>query len=273
MKPARDHLTALLLAALAVSLAACGGPTSGPRTDVPGPDRDPIESEIAVATFDTAWALIDRNHFDPQHEGVDWAAVRDELRPRALTITHRGKLRDLLGELLGRTGLSHFALFPEPVAAALGAGDGEDDAVAASGAREGSVGLDVRLVDDQVLVRRVEPGSPAARAGIGPGWTLEAIGTTRLAEVLNRIDESTAGEPASVQILMLVRARLDGPLGSKIELTLRDADDRERTLGLTRARLPGIVNRLGNLPPIRTRLEDELIERDGLRVALIRFNI
>ncbi len=33
----------------------------------------------ALETFDAAWRIVDRMHIDPEFNGVDWPAVRDEL--------------------------------------------------------------------------------------------------------------------------------------------------------------------------------------------------
>ena len=41
-----------------------------------------------VDTFDAAWTIVRDTHFDPKMNGVDWDAVRTELRPRALAATN-----------------------------------------------------------------------------------------------------------------------------------------------------------------------------------------
>ena len=40
-----------------------------------------------VDTFDAVWKIVRDTHFDPRMNGVDWNAVRTELRPRALAAT------------------------------------------------------------------------------------------------------------------------------------------------------------------------------------------
>ena len=264
---------AVWLAACAASPARLQTASSGPAV-AGGAAIDPV---LAAATFDTAWSLIDRNHFDPAHGGVDWPAVRQELRPRALTTTHRDSLRALLNEMIGRTGLSHFGLLPREAVDVLRTSKETETLDAPAGAtdddHEASVGLDVRLVGGELLVWRIEPRSPAAGAGIAPGWVLAAVDTTSFATVLERIGDGVEAGVLALRLVMLARSLLDGPLGSEVRLALRDAADQEQDLSLTRARQPGVTNQLGNLPPIRTRLEHELIAHAGLRVGRIGFNI
>ena len=68
--------------------------------------------------------------------------------------------------MLGRLKQSHFAIIPAEAYIPLQPGPGS---------RDGAPGLDVRLIDGRVLVTTVEGDSPAARAGIKPGWEIVAI--------------------------------------------------------------------------------------------------
>ena len=67
---------------------------------------------LAVETFDAAWTIVRDSHFDPHLNGVDWNAVRTELRPRAAAAATPGELRTVIREMLARLGQSHFALIP-----------------------------------------------------------------------------------------------------------------------------------------------------------------
>jgi len=50
---------------------------------------------------------------------VDWEAVRAELRPRVAEVESNRELRDILREMLGRLGQSHFNLIPKEMADSL----------------------------------------------------------------------------------------------------------------------------------------------------------
>ena len=58
------------------------------------------------------WTIIRDSHFDRTMNGVDWHAVKAELAPRAARAQSDGELRDVIRDMLGRLGQSHFALIP-----------------------------------------------------------------------------------------------------------------------------------------------------------------
>ena len=66
-------------------------------------------------------------------------AVRDELRPRAVAAKTPADLRAVIRDMLGRLGLSHFALIPSGP-------DGNGDSGRSSGDTSGDPGIEVRLI-------------------------------------------------------------------------------------------------------------------------------
>lgn len=263
-RPTNLMIRLLASAVSALVLSACAN-------RAPTPQSIPIASDLAVATFDTAWALIDRNHFDADHGGVDWQAVRDELRPRASTVDDVGELRTLLREMIARTGFSHFGLIPGQAVDALR--DDDDTDGGSGGGHDAGVGIRVRIVDGRIMVWRVDDGSPSAAANIQPGWVLTDIGQTSMAGVFERTAGSIPDASRGYMIPAYVQRRLTGDLGSDVTLGFLDSQDDPKTLTVTRVARPGVVNQLGNLPPIRTRLEHRLVERGDLRIGVISFNI
>lgn len=250
---------------------------------------------LALETFDAAWTLIHETHFDPDFNGVDWDAVKTELRPRAAAATTEAELRDVVREMLARLGQSHFELIPREVADtdvadAVDAADRPDadgapgrdaptgDDVAADDdphVREGvpgDVGIAVRLVDGLVLVVRVEPGSPAERAGLRLGDEIRRIGDV---DLVRRV-EATADMDAGVRQMVLsdiVASLLAGDAGSRVEIVAAGPAGEPRTVDVRRRERPDEIVQFGNLPPMPTRLVDRSIAADGLAIGYIRFNI
>ncbi|MDH5551285.1 MAG: hypothetical protein OEZ42_15480, partial [Gemmatimonadota bacterium] len=57
------------------------------------PAQVPFDATLALETFDRAWQIVYDTHFDTTFNGVDWVALRDELRPRVQSASALGELR------------------------------------------------------------------------------------------------------------------------------------------------------------------------------------
>ena len=106
----------VLLAGLSVCSWVNISPLSGDQAQlpVPGPvvELTPFDPALAEATFDSVWNRVQNTHYDPELGGLDWEAVREELRPRVQAASSILELREILGEMLDRLGESHFAIIP-----------------------------------------------------------------------------------------------------------------------------------------------------------------
>ena len=165
-----------------------------------------------VDTFDAAWKIVRDTHFDPKMNGVDWNAVRTELRPRALAAATPGELRAVIRDMLGRLGQSHFALLPSSA-------DSPREAPVDAG---GDPGFEVRLSGRDLLVtssrsRRAAARRPACKAG----WRCcEPMDGTAMATASSSIDPSLP--PAAAERRGVARGRepasrsgrFDGPSGA-----------------------------------------------------------
>ena len=109
--------------------------------------------------------IIRDSHFDQSMNGVNWDGVRAELRPRAAAARSAGELRDVVRDMLGRLGQSHFALIPSSP-------DSPRDASRPLPISSADPGFDVRLVGGELIVTQVER---AAAAAVRPGWRIVAI--------------------------------------------------------------------------------------------------
>ena len=249
---------ALVLALLPLGTGAIGAQQPGvaavaPSSDIPD----------GVATFDSAWSIIHRRHFDTTFGGTDWVALRDTLRPRAVAAKDVEELRVVIREMIARLRLSHYALLSGDAADAL-------TVTRSASARPGSVGLELRNVAGAVLVSRVEPGSPAARAGIRRGWTLRRIDSTSVAPPAK---SGLDAHQAAMQATAAAVARLQGAPGTSVRLELRDA--RGRTVRRTLARVPveGVAVNFGHLPTMYVRFASHTERAGDARIGVLRFNV
>ncbi len=221
------------------------------------------QASKATETFDAAWTIIRDSHFDRSMNGLDWPAVKAELGPRAARAQSDGELRDVIRDMLGRLGLSHFALIPS----------GRDSASATPVDMSGDPGFDVRLVGSELLVTEVDPRGGARAAGVRPGWRLLSLDSMPVSELLSRLPEAMPARLRQVEVWRMVETRLRGPQGSLASLMF---DDGKQDVGIAveRRAEPGQPATVGNLPTMYVRVESE--ERrtaHGATAGVIRFNV
>lgn len=237
----------------------------------PGLGGEPAKLEKGVETFDAVWDIIKKTHYDPKINGVDWEGAREELRPKAEEAGDIQALRAVINELLARLGESHFGLLPAESAETLKLDEGKG---ALPSSRRGDIGLDVRVIDKRAIVSEVEPGRPAAKAGVEPGWIVRSIGDAKIESLMAKVPEKSRGLRAAYLVRGAIASRLRGAPGNPVKVEFEDGEGKVVSLEIPRDQPPGEVSRLGNLPPMNARLDSkEVTTPGGRRVGVIRFNI
>lgn len=204
----------------------------------------PSQRQLNVESFDHVWTTIRDQHWDPKLGGLDWQAVRGELRPRVEQADTMDKARGAINDMIGRLHQSHFAIIPAELYQSIDPKTGRE-------AGDGWIGFDLRVLDGKATVISVEPGSPAHAAGIRPGWQILKIGDADMAPVIEKVGE--AYKDSTLRDIMLARsvgAKLAGKAGEKARLELLDGHGKTAELEVARTTPKGVRYRFGFLPPI-----------------------
>jgi len=283
--------------AIACSSIQFGCATSTSNTVESAPQQRTISEEESLADFDAAWQLVNDTHFDPEFNGVDWDAVREEYRPQAAAAMNRSELRQVMTNMLNELGQSHFGIIPadaaDPEPASESVHSHEDapetdeevnvtDALAPSSNGDGMgdaiTGINIQIIDGQAVVSSVREDSTADRAGVKTGWVLERIRDREVSTLIDQLREALSEEEMGIYAVGAINSRIEGRAGSTVELTFLDGADEEVTLELKRQPRPGETVKFGNLPPMNTQLEwirQNYVNDDDrvLSIGIIRFNI
>lgn len=209
--PIRPHRA--LAAALAV--LALRGSTLPARAQEATPTQEPGDA----ALVQQAWTAVRDNYLDPTYRGVDWEAVGREYRDRSPS--SRAEAYDLIRSMLRRLGDPSVRFLTPDGWRALQADF--------AGVPRPGLGLTELLsVDIGARTRTLtivtpEPNTPAARAGLRPGDVIAAID----------------GAPTGALDLGQAAARMRGPVGSRVRLTIRRGD-RTFDVTLTQQMLPAL---------------------------------
>lgn len=206
----RLTLFALLSFLLPLSAAMAQQPTSEQpsakqKTENPKPERE-RSPQLRRKTFDVVWRTVNEKYFDPNFGGLDWKKVRERYAPQVETAKTDDDFYDLLNKMLSEFHISHLGVASPEVVESNYSKPRAD------------VGIDLRILDGVAVMTRITPNSPAARAGLRPGFVLRKMEDTL---VLGQKLEATL-------------YGLGGAPQTKVRLTYLDAEDHEHEVTLER---------------------------------------
>lgn len=219
-------------------------------------------ADSSLATFDAAWRIVYRTHFDTTFNGVNWNALGDSLRPLAAGAS-RDSVRVLIRAMLSRLGQSHFALFPSDLA---------EESSEHSADNNGTVGMDVGLVEGRIVVQQVDRGGAAEAAGIRPGWVVTGVDRVRVDTLVDRLRVRPARYSLTLRAVRSVATLLLGPVDSPVMVALLDGSDRPVTLRVVRRADSGPQVKWGYFPTFFARFEAREVREGQTRAGVIWFS-
>ena len=217
----------------------------------------------AAETFDAVWKIVRDSHFDPNFDQAAWERVSGELRPKAVAAGTPGELRAVLRDMLGRLGLSHFAVIPASP-------DAPNDHLDLGGVP----GFDTRLIGRDLVVSSVDSDGGAQSAGVRPGWIVRSIGGVPASTLLAGIAGEMPERLAQVEAWRAAVTRLRGPYGSTVDVTFDTGAGATQTTSIARRGEHGEPVTVGSLPTMYVRVTSSLKQTPhGRQAGVIGFNV
>jgi carboxyl-terminal processing protease len=213
----------------------------------------PKDQATSLASFELVWSTVRDHNPDPNLNGLDWQAVHDSLEPRVQHAKSADEVRSILREMVARLGVSHYAIIPGDLYAAVADAPAAPDSASATG-------IETVILDGKAVVKSVMPDSAAARAGVRSGMVLDGIDGSPLALV----PASGNGLPARA-----VASKLNGAAETRVSLDLTDATGKAKHVELERRDPEGKATGFANLPQTRLLFESRALTGG---IGYIRFN-
>jgi carboxyl-terminal processing protease len=226
----------------------------------------------SLASFDDVWQTINEKFYDPTFGGVDWSAVRAELRVKAEAATSPDAVRQVITEMLARMKTSHFTLLPS------GGPEAESRAIGPA-----AVPIEVRVSAETIpgagpgpflIVTRVEPGSDAEKAGLRPGQIVRQIDGADVATWITAVTPGGDARARDFEAWRQAMRALHGDDGSVAVLRVGTGGSKTTDVRSPRVIDAGQVVRLGNLPPLLVHVDVHAALTPHKRtVGVIAFNV
>ncbi|HJQ26327.1 MAG TPA: S41 family peptidase [Blastocatellia bacterium] len=199
-------------------------------------DGKQTPESLRQRTFEIVWRTVNDKHFDPNHNGVDWARIHEQYAPRVRAAKDDEAFYKLLNQMLGELHQSHHAVIPPQ---------------ALKGMQEShaSIGIKYQLIAGQVLITRVEPDSAASRAGLRPGFVIKQVGDTKAEEALAaNSGQGQTPSQTSEMVADQIEDALAGKAGTQVRMVYLDERDRAHDVTLVRDKDKGEMVLVEGLP-------------------------
>jgi carboxyl-terminal processing protease len=214
-----------------------------------------------LSIFETAWQTVNDGYFDPTFGGLDWQEVHDRYQPRIAAAQDDEAFYETINQMLFELDVSHIGVVPpdekeqlEPVLAA-----------------EGSVGIDLRLLDGDAVITSVRPGSPADQAGLHPGLVVQRLNGKTVEEWADEVWPIPPLHERNERkrLTAKLQEQFYGPLKTMVDLVYLDPRGETHEVALQRAQRECKVILDKEFPPFYVEFEARRL--DG-GIGYIRFN-
>lgn len=222
-----------------------------------------------LLAFDQVWETVRDTHWDASLIEAVWIPAREKYLEQIKNANSRTAATLILQEMLMELKQSHFHIIPAETYTNM-------NKMSERGGN-GWSGLDFRVIQDQFIVTKVAPDSPAAQAGIEVGWLLqdiqlpteeEAVTPTQLKEIADKVSKYDRSRRETL-LAFLARDLTSGAIGQSLQLTFLDNQDQRRQLHLQLEKGPGAFTKFGNLPGAYITFEYRPLPN---KIGYIQFN-
>jgi carboxyl-terminal processing protease len=139
--------------------------------------NEPDEAGLGRASLDTVWQTVNEYHFDSTFGGVDWKAIHDRYDKLAAATKEDTAFIELMNQMLRELKVSHYVVFRV-----------EDEARSGSpSTSEGSIGVEIRLLQNVAVITALDPDFPAAQAGMKRGYEIKSLNGESVQHILSEV--------------------------------------------------------------------------------------
>jgi len=171
-----------------------------------------------LESFDLVWQTVNEFHFDPSFGGIDWKAMHDRYRPQIVMLSNIEEFSRITNQMLFELRLSHLLVASEQMLKIY----------MPTLFSEGTVGIDVRWMQNKAVITKIKPGFPAHAVGMKPGFVITQIDGRNVNEI---IQNGEVLPPYNVRnrrggISNYLAGHVNGPPNTSVSITYKDENSR-----------------------------------------------
>ena len=211
--------------------------------------------------FTQIWETINSSFYDETFGGRNWQALGDEYRDKALSAPTEKEFYITLNTMLFRLEVSHIGVIPNDHPEWIGA---------PASFADGEVGLNLRIVDNRLVVTRRKAMLGDLAPDLQPGTVITSLNNLTLDDFMAEV--TTPPVPAiPPQLLATERAEreLFRDAGETVKIVYLDTSGAEQNMELTAFAREGAIELIEGIPPVYLDFEKRVIDE---QFGYIRFS-
>lgn len=221
------------------------------------------EAKKRLETFQAVWKQINNNYFDAKFGGLNWSRIKLEYEPKIINSADDGEMYQHLQDMINRLNSSHFAIIPPEVIAKLektreearnaNLSEAQDvdadeleafedgDATEAEQSGFFGIGVDIRLINNRIVITNVEESSTASKAGLKAGFVIEEVNDVSLDNLIISLENfGSFGKRLKKQLPQeILFGFINSPYKIPVKITYLDEADNSNEVFIERQKLNG----------------------------------
>jgi C-terminal processing protease CtpA/Prc len=132
-------------------------------------------NESYLEDFELVWQTIDETFYDPEFGGIDWDDIHEKYENQFKSVGSDIQFFNLINQMLFELNVSH-AIVVLP---------GGWINILPTAIADGSIGIDIRLLNGEAVIVSVQPGSTGEDAGLRPGYIIQSINGKSINQIID----------------------------------------------------------------------------------------
>jgi len=212
--------------------------------------------------FEQVWSNVNEHFYDPNFNGIDWNKKHIEYKTKIENCNNTDTLFFLLNKMLFELNSSHCG---------VGLLSELDKAISPYIFSNGEIGIDIRIIENRIIVTNVLKNSPANIAHIKQGYIIEKIDDLTLSEIgkLVKYKPPFNDRNRKFHLTAEVLRHIYGKSGTKVKIDFLDENNKYHTKTLTRKNRLNGISLGGGMPPAYLKSESYFISEN---IGYLSFN-
>ncbi len=216
--------------------------------------------------LDIIWGTINTQYFDASFNGLDWEAEYDYYKPIIKSCKENDSLYHYLNEMLFKLNVSHLFALPA---------DYKDEIGSPQLFLDGTIGIDLRLINGEAIIISVKENSVAFKAGFKSGFRLIEVNGKTIKSFIEakKADPNPPFNDRHINLLSTenIIRELYGSPGETVNITYLDKNNKKHIALLQlENRSSEKVSFIPTLPPIYASFDKRIINDS---IAYIHFDV